>query len=237
MGSRGVLGDGRVFYYARNATAGALTLGEVIVTATVTPDHHDQTVNAATDFRLGLLDVVLNPAATAIVLEEYDQGYVFISDSTGRGINYQIQTHAGNAGSAQSTAKLYHPVVVATGAGSTVSLVRNPYSQAQQSNTTVSEVPVGIPMATLAAAAGVATATAAADTPTFGWLQTWGPCPVLCGENIAAEGRAVAISSGTLGAGDEDDNVTTVSQEFIVGYNLTPFVNGEQQMVDLRIRP
>ena len=196
MGSRGVLGDGRVFYYARNATAAALTLGELIVTATVTPHHHDQTVNAATDFRLGLLDVILNPAATAIVLEEYDEGYVFISDSTGRGPIYQIQTHAGNAGSAQSTAKLYYPVVVATGAGSTASWVRNPYSQAQQSNITVSEVPVGVPLATLGAAAGVATNTAVADTPTFGWLQTWGPCPVLCDEDIATEGQAPGQAPG-----------------------------------------
>ncbi len=228
--------DGRVFYYVRNGTTAALTLGQILVTATVTPHHHDQTVNAASDFTLGKVDVVFNPAATIIALREYEEGYVFISDSTGEGLCYQILRHDGNAGSAQSNALLRHPVATTTGAGSTMSLVRNPYSNPQQSNTAVSEVPVGIPQATLAAASSAATATVEADTPTFGWVQTWGPCPVLCDEIISAEGQAVTIGTSTAGAAEADDTATTISQEFIIGYNLTPFVDGEHQMVDLRIR-
>ena len=237
VGTRGALPDGRVFYYARNATAAALTRGQIIVTATVTPNHHDQTVNAAADFSAGATDVVFNPGATAIVLDEYAEGYVFVSDGTGEGLTYKIRNHAGNAGSTQSVASLYDPVLVGAAAASTLSLVRNPYSQAQQSNTTVSEIPVGVPATTLAACDTVATDTAAAIEPTFGWLQTWGPAAVLCDEAVTAEGVAITIGSSVAGAAEQLDDTTASSQLFTVGYNLTPLVDTEYQMVDLRIRP
>ena len=80
-------------------------------------------------------------------------------------------------------------------------------------------------------------ATARAITPSWGWVQTWGPCTVLCDESVAAEGEAITIGTGAAGAVEEDDTATTVSQEFIVGYNLTPLIVDEHQMVDLRIRP
>lgn len=237
VGTRAWLPDGRVFYYAYNHTTAALTLGEIIVTATVTPNHHDQTVNAAADFTAGSVNVVLNPGATAIVLEEYVDGYAFVSDGTGQGLTYKIRSHAGNAGSTQSVAELYDPVVTTTAAASTVSLVRNPYMNPQQSNTTVSEIPVGIPQVTITAATTAATATARVVDPYYGWLQTWGPCAVLCDEAVTAEGQAITIGTGTAGAAEADDTATTVSQEFIIGYNLTPLVDTEYQMVDLRIRP
>ena len=237
VGTRGALPDGRVFYYTHNETAAALTLGELIVTATVTPNHHDQTVNAAADFTQGSTSVTLNPGATAIALLEYEEGIVFISDGTAQGLAYKIRDHAGNAGSTQSTATLYDPVVTTTAAASTMSLVRNKWKNPQQSNTTVSEIPVGVPQVTLAAATTAATATALPVDATYGWLQTWGPCPVLCDEAVTAEGQAITIGTGTAGAVEEDDTATTVSQEFIVGYNLTPLVDTEYQLVDLRIQP
>ena len=235
VGTRGALPDGRVFYYTHNETAAALTLGELIVTATVTPNHHDQTVNAAADFTQGATSVTLNPGATAIVLNEYEDGFVFISDGTAQGVMYKIRDHAGNAGSTQSTANLYDPVVTTTGASDTMSLVRNKWKNPQQSNTTVSEIPVGVPQVTLAA--GTAATATALPVGTYGWLQTWGPCPVLCDEAVTAEGQAITIGTSTAGSVEEDDTATTVSQEFIVGYNLTPLVDTEYQLVDLRIQP
>lgn len=237
VGERGFLPDGRVFYYAWNHTAAALTLGEIAVTATVTPNHHDQTVNAAADFSAGALDVVFTVGATAIVLEEYKDGYVFISDGTGEALTYAIKSHAGQAGSTTSTATLWSRVITGTATGSTMSLVRHPYMNGQQSNTTVSEVPIGIPQVTIPAATTAATATARVVNPQYGWLQTWGPAAVLCDEAITAEGQAITIGTGVAGRAEEDDTATTVSQEFIIGYNLTPFVDDEHQMVDLRIRP
>ena len=132
VGTRAALDDGRVFYYAYNETAAALTLGEIIVTATVTPNHHDQTVNAAADFSAGSPNVVFNPAATAIVLGEYEDGYAFISDGTGEGLTYKIRDHDGNAGSAQSNAVLYDNVVTGTAGASTMSLVRSRTGLADQ---------------------------------------------------------------------------------------------------------
>jgi hypothetical protein len=237
VGTAAGLDDGRAFYYTYNETAAALTLGEIIVTATVTPNHHDQTVNDAADFTAGSTAVVFNPGATAIVLGEYVDGYVFISDGTGEGLTYKIRDHVGNAGSAQSAATIYDPVVTGTAAASTMSLVRNAYMNPQQANTTVSEIPVGVPQVTLSAATTAATATAAVVDGQYAWMQTWGQAAVLCDEPITDEGQAITIGTGTAGRAEEDDTATTVSQEFIIGYNLTPFVDNEYQAVDLRIRP
>ncbi len=236
-GTKGVMTDGRVFYYAWNHTTAAITLGELQVTATVTPDHHDQTVNAAADFTAGSRDVVFNPAGTAIVLEEYLDGYVGITDGTGEGFYYPIQTHDGNAGSAQSNAKVWRPVVTTTGGSATMSLVRNPYLNVQQSNTTISEIAVGVPQATLAAATTAATATALAVDPTYGWLQTWGPCLILCDAAITAEGESVGIGTGAVGRAEAAVDTTASTALAIIGHNLTPFVDNEFQFIDLRIRP
>jgi hypothetical protein len=232
-----MLDDGRVFYYTYNHSATALTRGELLVTATVTPNHHDQTVNAAADFSLGATNVVFNPAGTAIVAQEYEGGYVFISDGTGEGTIYRIKQHDVNAGSTQSNAKLYDSVVTGTGSSATMSLVRNPFMLAQQSNTTVSEVMVGVPLVTITAATTAATGSALTVDPYYGWVQTWGPCPVLFDEAVTAEGEAIVPGTGAAGRVEEDDTATTVSQEPIVGYNLTPGVDDEYQLVDLRIRP
>jgi len=237
VGTRGYAQDGRVWYYAHNETTAALTKGELIVNAAVTTNHHDQTVNAATNFTIGSVDVIFTVGATAIVLQEYVDGYVFITDSTGEGSYYKIAGHNGQAGSTTSRAKLYDAVRVSTGAASTMSLIRNPFMNPQQSNTTVVEIPVGISQVTFAAATSAATATAFAVGGTYGWLQTWGPCPVLCDEAITTTGNAVTVGTGTAGAAEEDDTATTVSQEFIIGYNMTPFVDTEYQVVDLTIRP
>ncbi len=238
-GTRGRLQDGRVFYYVHNETTSILPKGRVIVTATVTPNHHDQTVNAASDFTIHSKNVVFNPGATAINLDEYVDGYAFISDSTGQGITYQIESHVPNAGSGaqQSSAILYEPVAVGAGAVSTISLVRNPYKNPQVSNTTVSEIPIGIPQISIPAATTASTTVAHVVDGYYGWVQTWGPSAVLCDEAIAAEGVSVTIGTGTAGAAEACDTADGASQEFILGYNYTPFVDGEFQLVDLRIRP
>lgn len=237
VGTRGALDDGRVFYYTWNHSATALTRGELLVTATVTPNHHDQTVNAAGDFALGAINVVFNPGATAIVAQEYVGGYAFLSDGTGEGTIYRIKDHDVNAGSTQSNAVLYDAVVTAAAGATTASLVRNPFMLPQQSNTTVSEVMVGVPLVTITAATTAATGSALTVDPYYGWVQTWGPCPVLCDEAVTAEGEAITIGTSAAGRVEEDDTATTVSQEPIVGYNLTPLVDDEYQLVDLRIRP
>ena len=237
VGTRAYLLDGRVFYYVFNHTTTALTAGELLVTATVTPNHHDQTVNAAGDFTLGRLDVTLNPGATAIVLQEYEEGMCFFSDGTGEPQIFKIKSHAGNAGSAQSAATLFDPVDTGAAGATTISLVRNKWMNPQQSNTTVSEIPIGVPLKTITAATTAATATAKVVDGQYGWVQTWGPCPVLCDEAVTAEGVAITIGSSTAGAVEQLDDTTASSALFPVGYNMTPLVDNEHQLIDLRIMP
>src|SRR3990172_10639668 len=105
VGTRGFAQDGRVWYYAWNETAAALTKGELIVNAGITTNHHDQTVNAATNFTIGWTDVIFTVGATAILLQEYVDGYVFITDGTAEASYYKIDGHNGHAGSTTSRAK------------------------------------------------------------------------------------------------------------------------------------
>lgn len=237
VGTRGTLPDGRVFYWARNATTTALARNELLMAAAIVTNHHDQTVTAATDFSLGSLEVTLTVGATAINLRQYEEGRVFISDGTAEGFQYQIRKHAGNAGSLTSAATLYSPVALATAAASTMSLYANPYNNPVASLVSQLGLPVGVPNIGLAAATSAATNTAEAVGTTYGWVQTWGECPVLCDESVASIGNAVTVGTGEDGAIEEDDTATTVSQEFIVGYNITPLVDTEFQLVYLTIRP
>lgn len=236
VGVRGWLPDGRVFYWARNSTVTALARNTLLAAAAIVTNHHDQTVTAAGDFTIGALEVVLTAGATAINLRQYEEGYVFISDGTAEGFLYQIRKHAGNAGSTTSAATLYSPVVLTAGAASTMSLSANRYNDPVASLVTQLCIPVGVANLTIPAATSAATNVAEAIGTTYGWVQTWGPCPVLCDESIAAIGQAIVMGTGVAGAAEADDTATTVAQEFIVGYNITPFVDTEFQLVDLRIR-
>lgn len=240
VGTRGFLEDGRVFYWARNATTAAVNIGELACSPAVTALHQTQTVAAAGDFTQGAMDVKLNIGATALNLREYEEGYVgVVFGVTGMTQYYQIRRHNGGAASTVVVARLYTPVQSTNDATAKFSLVRNPYQAVRQSVAASSTVmlPAGVPQVTLAAATSAATATAEAVGTTYGWLQTWGPALVLSGATVATVGKAMTISPNTNGAIELDNTATTVSQQFLVGYNMEPTTAASWNLYDLRIRP
>lgn len=226
LGTMGRLPDGRVFYYASAPSGAAIAVGEIQVARERVADNAEL-ATATTSLAVGSLVVPvggITNGGTAIAANQYREGYLQVSDGGGQGYIYRIKDHdAFSASSADGAVRLMDPVKIASDAGTTVSFIYNLYSEPQQANTDQADVVVGV------ACAGIAAGE-------FGWIQTWGVCPVICDEAIAAVGQAIVPGTSTAGAGEEDDTATTVSQEPIVGYNLTPFVDTEYQLVDLRIR-
>ncbi len=240
VGQRGSLRDGRVYYWTRNGTTTSFVRAQMLIMALPTANHANQAVNAAADFTIGSNTVTFNPAGTAIALEEYVEGFAFVLDGTGEGFQYKIKTHAGNAGSTQSTATLYDEVVVSTAGGATVSLVRNPYSDPLISVTDGADVAVGVPNATIAAATTVASNTVTTEDPSFGWVQTWGLCSVLADTGTTSQARGASLRPGNtagavsaLAAGQADGAAGIT----VVGVNYEAPDTGEHWPVDLRIKP
>jgi len=239
-GTRGWLPDGRVFYWCRNATTTALTRNLAVAQPASTTNHLEQTVAAAADFTAGALTVTLNVGATAILLREYEEGYVAIASAAalanGTGNVYQIRSHAGNAGSVTSTAKVYTPVQFSADATAKFSLYRNPYMNPIVCPTSQAALPSGVPLVTLPAATSVATATVEAVGATYGWVQTWGPCAVQADEAITAN-QAEIMGTGTAGDVENDTTVTATPQLFVLGYSMSAASDTVFFLTDLRIRP
>jgi hypothetical protein len=205
-----------------------LTVGELLVTAASVANHQNTTVNAAADLPLGSFTPTVTVGATAVTADDYNEGYLSIDSDAGAGRTYKIKDTPAIASSGTGVVTLYDPIAVASDATTAVTLTKNPWRDPQQSNTTVAEVPVGIPQVTIAAG----------DTTTqFGWVQTWGPATGLADEAVATVGQAITIGTGVAGRVEEDDTATTVSQEFIIGYNLAPLVDGDHNLIFLTICP
>ena len=227
IGEGGYLPDGRVFYYTMNTTAAALTIGELQVQADIAANHQNL-ATATTSLAVGsqvVTDVTLG--ATAAAVDIYQEGYLHVASDGGAGQMFQIREHAAIASAGTGDFQIYGAVAVASDASTTVSLTKNLYRDPQQSNLDQADVLVGVPVVTIPVGS---------TTTQYGWLQTYGPCPVLCDESVAAFGQCIVPGTSIVGAVEEDDTVTTVSQEPIVGWNMTALVDTEHQLVDLRIR-
>jgi hypothetical protein len=208
-----------VYFYAL-APATAMAASELQVTAAIDTAFNEMAVAVAAS--AGVSTINVTPGASTAAADTYADGYAAVTDAAGQGQIFKIKSHAAIASATAFDLVLYDEIETALTTSSTISIVANPYSAPQQSNTTVAEVPVGV-------------ANVAIGANEYGWLQTAGPCSCLFDEAVAI-GQAVTVGTGTAGAVEEDDTATTVSQEFIVGYTLMAGVDTESQIVDLCIR-
>jgi hypothetical protein len=221
-GVRASLPDGRVFYWVKNDSGASLTAGELLVNDAFVANHVNMTPSAtAVDSE----NVTFTLGATAATENQYEDGYLYVNVTPGAGQQFRIRQHPAANSGASLTVNLYDKVAVALTGSSRVTLKKNLYKNPQQSNTTVAEVAVGVPLVTIANGAR-------------GWVQTWGPCPVLTA-GTPAVGVPVTISTGTVGAVMilEGTAIGTLNDQPHVGFMLDTGVNGEFRSVDLRIRP
>ena len=223
-GTRMVLGDGRVFYYAQ--TDGAQTAGAVCQSS-VDVAHHSMAL-AVNTASAGDKSLAITLGATAATEDQYKDGYVYIDDgaSGGEGHIYKIRQHDAVASGAEGTFNLYDgdAIAVAFVAATTVCLVKNPYLDFIVFPTTATGHPVGV----------VATDF---DDDDYGWLQTWGPAAVLCDVAFVV-GNHVRVSDGTAGSGEPLVRAGSAENEVVIGISSAVLpVSGNYGYVNLTINP
>jgi len=229
LGTRGYTRDGRVFRYVR-AGASALVAGEVMQSPATIAGHLTRAVHTTSQTGFGSTLISLTCGST-VAAQFYNEGYLMIASGAGQGVQYQIKNHPAVSTGATGAFTLYDDdaVTVAITATSTVSLIPNKYSG-------VIEMPV-----TTATGVAVGVACYPIAITQYGWIQTWGPCPVRGGDTNAI-GSAIDGVSSTAGRarafvaiGTSGDSTLYTGQA--IGYLLQANVDGQFVAMDLRIAP
>lgn len=188
VGAKGVSPDGRTFRYAKAAATNIAT-GKLCVAADVTANHED--IAFAVAGAVGDQSINVTLGATAVAANEYDGGYVVIIDDTGEGHTHLITSHPASDGSEAVDIYIKPGLEEATTTSTTVTLVRNPYTNVVISATDQADIPLGV-------------TPIAATASNYFWLQTGGIASCLSDESTAA-GDVCTIGTGTAGAVEAAD--------------------------------
>jgi len=182
LGTIGATADGRSYRYAE-AGAVELAAGQLCIAVDITANHEDLAVNTAA---VGDKTLTITLGATAIAANDYDGGYVNVTDDTGQGVMYLIDSAPATDASGSVIVTLHEPVHTAFAAATTVTLVRNKYKEIIVSDGTITDLPVGVPNVIIAANA-------------FGWVQTSGLCSILVDASDTTPGAEITIGDATSG--------------------------------------
>jgi len=216
VGSRLALGDGRVFHYCK--FGGTLAAGKLCISAEHTANHHNMAIPAAV--AAGSRTVTVTLGATAVTADMYKGGLLGVIAGTGLGQSYRIGSHAAAALSTSFAVPIEQDLVVALAlADSKVDLIPNPFNGVTQS-VVEENLHIGVPM--IVGTSGY-----------YGWLQTWGLCPVL-NDGTAETSGALLFAGDTVG---EVKILSGYLYDIIgVAYGAT-HATGEYNWVALRLWP
>lgn len=220
VGTRGVLPDGRVYYYAKNSAAAAIVAGDLLTTEVQTAQFTELAVNTAA---VGDTTLTITLGSTAVTANEYQEGYIIPIDELGEGITYKIKAHPAASGTAACIFTLYDPIHVGFAAATTVQVVKNPWCDVVQAVAGQAHVPIGV--------SNVAV-TAGNSTPYYFWCQTWGICSILQDE-ICAAGSEMTSGTTLVGAAEVRNLVTDPT----VGVNIWTSADTERAPIFLQIAP
>ena len=222
FGTRMVLPDSRVFYYAQ--TDGAQTAGAICQSAVGIANHDmDLATNTAS---VGDKSVTVTVGGTAATEDQYAEGYLYINDGTGQGHNYKIRQHDAIDSSGSGAINLMDgdTIAVAFEAATIAGLAKNPYKDFIVFPTTPTGHAVGV-------------APTDFDDDDYGWLQTWGPAAVLCDVAFVI-GNAVRVSDNTAGSGEPLDRDASGENDVVIGTaSLIAPVTTDYGYVNLTINP
>lgn len=211
--------NGSVYVYGK-AGASNLGAGKLSVAEAIVADHTTMSVQAAA--AIGATQIKVSLGATAVTADQYTDGFVNISDGTGKGIMYQIASHGAAALSTTLTLNLYDPLTVALVATtSKASLVKNSSKDVVES-TTISKA-VGVPNVAVTAAY-------------FAWLQKTGDASVLA-DGATTKGNNVIQSGSTAGSVKAFTDSTAASTDLqeVVGVAKELLVTTKYHVVTLHI--
>ena len=192
LGTKGVTTDGRIFRFTKNGAV-ALTTGRLCIAADLIANHEDRAF--ATAGVVGDKIVSIAIGGTAITANQYDEGYLVIIDDTGEGHTHQIVRHGTSTTGSENVSFTITPgLKEATTTSTTVTLVRNIYSGVLVSDTSQSDIPVGVtPIAVTASY--------------YFWLQAGGIAGVYTDTTATVQGQMVTIGATDNGAVTVHDSV------------------------------
>jgi hypothetical protein len=171
VGDKCRMSDGRVFHYALNGTASALTPG-MLVQNSVTPIGH-RNMTPTLGSALGETKVQIVPVTTSVVANEYTNGYLWANVTPGEGTMYRIKSNPAITLSVAGYIYLYDPLIVAFTTATRISMARNPWYGTILFPTSITGIPVGVCPINVPATT--------ATIQYYYWAQTWGPCSILAG--------------------------------------------------------
>jgi hypothetical protein len=172
IGDKIRMSDGRVYHWARNGTASALTPGMIVQNSVTPVGHRNMTPTAISP--IGDTAVQVVPVTTSIAVNEYANGYLWMNAGAGIGTPYRIKSNPAITLSVAGYIYLYDPLIVATiVATSKISLARNPWYGTILMPTSITGIPVGV--------CPVDVPASTATIIYYYWCQTWGPACILAG--------------------------------------------------------
>lgn len=143
---------------------------------------------AVTTAAIGATSVTVTLGNTAATANQYAQGWLVITTSTGAGYRYLISGHPAADASAALVLTLSDPLLTVTATSTTkADLIANPFSGVIVNPSAASSCPVGV--------ASLAPITNAQ----YGWIQSAGVCNVLA-DGAVTVGTQLVASNATAGA-------------------------------------
>lgn len=226
IGTRGMLADGRSFYYACNRGA-AIDAGHLVSAAAISVDFDDLATNTAAK---GDTVVNVTPVGTATyAANQLQGGYLSInSGTTGAGRTYRIRKNPATTAATAFDLTLDDPIAdEAFNADTTATVVPNPFSSVALLDVSAANVTIG---------ATVIDVPAGSTTPVYFWVQTWGVCTVRA--DVAGDIVGHSIVEGTTQDGSFIGFVDAAADVLHpIGVNMFTTVDDDYMPVILQIMP
>ena len=187
LGTRAVLPDGRVFYYAQNSSAAITTAGQIVDGIAAVGAHDGDLATAA--LAAGSLTVTTTTSLTT-TKDQYADGYLFVNDNAGQGEVYRVKSNTAVTATAgcEITIDESDGIRTAFTTSTEFGLMYNPYKGVKiiDGDGTMTTGPIGVTPIPVTASY-------------YFWAQTSGPAAVKSGAATFVVGDAVGISKA-----DED---------------------------------
>lgn len=222
VGTRGMLDDGRVFYYARFSSSTALVAGTPVQAELISVDFDDL---ATATTAAGETTLNVTPVGSATyAADDLAGGYAIVnSGSTGFGYTYKIRSNPATSAATAFDLTLFDPINEALDATATVTVMKNPWMDVVQV--------VGTNQALHVVGVSPLDVADASSTSVYLWVQTWGVSGIEHDETTAT--GSLLVAGTTAGQAEAQDAVA----EQVIAVNLFTGVAGDVGPAFLTIAP
>jgi len=231
LGTRAMLPDGRVFYYAQNSSAAIGTAGFIVDGKALAGDH-DMDLTLILAHSVGDTTISLEVPTTDLTKDQYADGYLVFNDEAGEGELYRIKSHPAHDASDDNTViiTLDEPDGLRTAltTSTEAQLVYNPYTEVKKidGDGTQTTGPLGV-------------TTIPVTASYYCWLQTSGISSVaVSGTTALTLGDSIEVSQvsgqdGTATLQDSSGATDLISIGTAMG---VASIAGDKGLVMLNIR-